>query len=205
MNISLCVLQPWRQNSTARRRTVSSRTPRRATSTGSARTAKRRWRCAVTAWHSTTPTPSSSARTATTSTTSTAETALISVPFIHSFTRLCKWADNYSGNMLMIQPDLHVCEQRPRSALATARASTVSSPTTANATSSGAAGTARLPATSAPRAWPTTASPASAPGPIRSRNAKLKVNKNLSTLSTLGDWRRHWKVNDSFKEPLTRP
>lgn len=68
--------------------------------------------------------------------------------------------------------------QRPQSAPGIARACTESSPMRPSATSSGAAGTARPAATSAPLAWLTAGKAACAPGPIRSPPADKRVYLN---------------------------
>jgi hypothetical protein len=65
--------------------------------------------------------------------------------------------------------------QSHRSPPLTASACTASSPTRANATSSGTVGTVKPPGTSVPPDWPTTARRASACGPIKSQNARTKV------------------------------
>jgi len=70
-------------------------------------------------------------------------------------------------------------QSRP-SAPPTASVWTASSPMKTNATSSGAAGTEKPAATSAPPVWPTTTSPACASGPIRSTAAPLKVPLHLT-------------------------
>lgn len=73
---------------------------------------------------------------------------------------------------------LFFCPQSLRSQPPTARGCTVSSPTLVNAMSSGIAGTARLPATSAAPDLHTTGNPVCACGPTRSPNAGTRVRNN---------------------------